>query len=274
VKGGRYGPTFHEAGGRGGRTIGTKRTLLVEILRVAARRSRGLRSTPRRRRRPRAPARSPRRSPERPGDRRRPGLPGPRGARRAQAPRARHQGAATGRQRLRPDPAALSDRARVRRSWGVGVGCRAATRAPPRAPGPGSRSPASATSPGARSPDRGGPTSPGSRSPLARPIRVRPFEGSLHPSTRAPLADADVRARRQPPTPRPPDQQGGDFGYRCPRAATRSRRREKSVRRLSPPNLFSRQALSLASSGSAAPATPTEGRSGWSDLRSSGRSPG
>jgi putative transposase len=26
------GPTFHEAGGRGGRTIGTKRTLLVEIL--------------------------------------------------------------------------------------------------------------------------------------------------------------------------------------------------------------------------------------------------
>jgi hypothetical protein len=32
VKAGRYGPTFHEAGGRGGRTIGTKRTLLVEIL--------------------------------------------------------------------------------------------------------------------------------------------------------------------------------------------------------------------------------------------------
>jgi putative transposase len=32
VKCGRYGPTFHEAGGRGGRTIGTKRTLLVEIL--------------------------------------------------------------------------------------------------------------------------------------------------------------------------------------------------------------------------------------------------
>jgi hypothetical protein len=32
VRGGRYGPTFHQAGGRGGRTIGTKRTLLVEIL--------------------------------------------------------------------------------------------------------------------------------------------------------------------------------------------------------------------------------------------------
>jgi putative transposase len=31
-KGSRYGPTFHEAGGRGGRTIGTKRTILVEIL--------------------------------------------------------------------------------------------------------------------------------------------------------------------------------------------------------------------------------------------------
>ena len=32
MKGGRYGPTFHQAGGRGGRTIGTQRTLLVEIL--------------------------------------------------------------------------------------------------------------------------------------------------------------------------------------------------------------------------------------------------
>jgi len=32
VRGARYGPTFHAAGGRGGRTIGTKRTLLVDIL--------------------------------------------------------------------------------------------------------------------------------------------------------------------------------------------------------------------------------------------------
>lgn len=32
VRGGRYGPTFHQPGGRGGRTIGTKRTVLVEIL--------------------------------------------------------------------------------------------------------------------------------------------------------------------------------------------------------------------------------------------------
>lgn len=32
AKGGRAGPTFHEAGGRGGHTIGAKRSILVEIL--------------------------------------------------------------------------------------------------------------------------------------------------------------------------------------------------------------------------------------------------
>ena len=32
AKGARYGPTFHAAGGPGGRTIGTKRTLLADIL--------------------------------------------------------------------------------------------------------------------------------------------------------------------------------------------------------------------------------------------------
>jgi len=32
VKGGRVGPTFHEAGGRGGYTRGAKRTILIEIL--------------------------------------------------------------------------------------------------------------------------------------------------------------------------------------------------------------------------------------------------
>jgi transposase len=32
VRGGRAGPTFHEAGGRGGRTIGTKRSVVIEIL--------------------------------------------------------------------------------------------------------------------------------------------------------------------------------------------------------------------------------------------------
>jgi len=37
VKGGRYGPDVHEAGGRGGRTIGTKRTILVEILALRSR---------------------------------------------------------------------------------------------------------------------------------------------------------------------------------------------------------------------------------------------
>jgi putative transposase len=31
ARGARYGPTFHEAGGPGGRTIGTKRTIAVEI---------------------------------------------------------------------------------------------------------------------------------------------------------------------------------------------------------------------------------------------------
>ena len=37
VKGGRYGPTCHEAGGRGGRTIGTKRTRARRDPRVARR---------------------------------------------------------------------------------------------------------------------------------------------------------------------------------------------------------------------------------------------
>jgi len=32
VRGGRPGPTFHEAGGRGGRTNGTKRSIVIEIL--------------------------------------------------------------------------------------------------------------------------------------------------------------------------------------------------------------------------------------------------
>jgi Transposase DDE domain len=32
VRGGRAGPTFHSAGGRGGRTVGTKRSILIEIL--------------------------------------------------------------------------------------------------------------------------------------------------------------------------------------------------------------------------------------------------
>jgi transposase len=32
VRGGRAGPTFHNAGGRGGHTIGTKRSILIEIL--------------------------------------------------------------------------------------------------------------------------------------------------------------------------------------------------------------------------------------------------
>lgn len=34
AKGGRAGPTFHAAGGRGGRTVGTKRSILVDVLRL------------------------------------------------------------------------------------------------------------------------------------------------------------------------------------------------------------------------------------------------
>jgi transposase len=215
VKGGRYGPTFHEAGGRGGRTIGTKRTLLVEILRVAARRSRGLRSTPRRRRRPRAPARPTGRSPERPGDRRRPGLPGPRGARRAQAPRARHQGAATGCQRLRPDPAALPDRARVRRSSGAGAASRAATRAPQRAPGPGSRWRRSAISPGARQPDlrrTHKPRVPGLPS-LGRSVPCV-SDAARHPALEAHVLMPTSASGISHPTPRRRINRRVEFGYR------------------------------------------------------------
>ena len=32
VRGGRAGPTFHEKGGRGGRTTGAKRSIAIEIL--------------------------------------------------------------------------------------------------------------------------------------------------------------------------------------------------------------------------------------------------
>jgi hypothetical protein len=32
VKGGRAGETFHNAGGRAGRTVGAKRSILIEIL--------------------------------------------------------------------------------------------------------------------------------------------------------------------------------------------------------------------------------------------------
>jgi len=85
VKGGRYGPTFHEPGGRGGQTIGTKRTLLVEILGLPV--AAGACSA-----RPHdvVAARELLR------DRRLPRLPRPRPARRTQARRARHQGAASG----------------------------------------------------------------------------------------------------------------------------------------------------------------------------------
>ena len=107
VRGGRYGPTFHEAGGPGGRAIGTKRTLLVEILGLPV--AAGACSA-----RPHDVVAARELLRERLPDRRRPRLSRPREARGPQAHRARHQGATSRRQRLRPDPAALSDRARLR----------------------------------------------------------------------------------------------------------------------------------------------------------------
>ena len=59
VKGGRYGPTFHEAGGRRRPDDRDEAHAPRRDPEPAARRSRGLGSTPRRRRRSRAPARSP-----------------------------------------------------------------------------------------------------------------------------------------------------------------------------------------------------------------------
>jgi hypothetical protein len=113
VKGARYGPTFHQAGGRGGRTIGTKRTLLVEIcgLPVAASACSA---------RPHDVVAARELLHERidtlprlraiVGDRAYRGLE----ARRAQEGRARHQSAAGGCERLCPDPTALPDREHIR----------------------------------------------------------------------------------------------------------------------------------------------------------------
>lgn len=67
VKGGRYGPTFHQAGGRGGRTIGTKRTLLGRDPGTARGRRRLLGPPARRRGRPRTVARPDRRAAQAPG---------------------------------------------------------------------------------------------------------------------------------------------------------------------------------------------------------------
>jgi transposase len=113
VKGGRYGPTFHNAGGRGGRTIGTKRTILVEILGLPL----SARADPARPHDVRAGrdllhdslAGLPR-----PGDRRRPWLSGPAQPRQPPQPAARHQGSAEGPGRLQADRPALQGRVPLR----------------------------------------------------------------------------------------------------------------------------------------------------------------
>ena len=183
VKGARYGPTFHEAGGPGGRTRGTKRTLLVDILGlpVAARMDsarphdvqagrellRERISSGRASGRwwvivptgasPRSPGGGTWRSTSRP-----------------------HRRAWT-----RPRPSGRCTRwSTPSPSWAAGGACRDATRAPPRAPGPGSRSRRSATSPGAP---------PSDRSPV--PEGARPSLTVTGPGSRTPTGAASTRPR-------------------------------------------------------------------------------
>ncbi len=150
VKGGRYGPTFHEAGGRGGRTIGTKRTLLVEILGLPL---------------------AARADSARPHD-----VVAARELLRDRLDELPRLAAIVRIVALRGSPSASTSRSISRRphrvsaassrsgrsigsstpspSSGAGGGCRAAMRARLRVPGRGWKLPRSATSPGAWSPDR------------------------------------------------------------------------------------------------------------------------
>jgi transposase len=161
VRGGRYGPTFHEAGGPGGRTIGTKRTLLVEILGLPVA-AEACSARPhdvvaaRELLRERLPGLAQLRAIV--GDRAYRGL-AKLAARKhvaldIKAPPAGVSGFRSGRFFGSSTPSPSS---------AAGDGCRAVTRArkPPREPG--SRSPRSATSPGARSPD-----------PVRRPVAAPP----------------------------------------------------------------------------------------------------
>lgn len=141
VRGGRFGPTFHNAGGRGGRTIGAKRSILIEILGLPL----AVRVDPA--------------SPHdvkvgrelvadslpglpRPGDPRRSRLPRPGQARRSQEHQAQHQGSAGGQKGFTPI-APLSKVEHALPVVGDGDGCRAATKGQRRAHKPGSRSPQS-----------------------------------------------------------------------------------------------------------------------------------
>ncbi|HEV8699057.1 MAG TPA: hypothetical protein VGQ89_15275 [Candidatus Limnocylindrales bacterium] len=183
VRGARYGPTFHDTGGHGGRTIGTERTLLVEIL--------GLRVT--------AAACS-----TRPHDvvaarellrervDRLPRLRAIVGERayRGLAAIARRKGLVLD---LKRPPAGATGFVPIRPLYriehhfaqlGDGVGCRAATRAAKRAPAPGSKSPRSGISHGARSPDWGSALRSSLRSYSAANFLLRP--GLAHMASRFP----------------------------------------------------------------------------------------
>ncbi len=190
VKGARYGPTFHEAGGRGGRTIGTKRTLLVEILGLPVAAA-ACSARPHdvvagrellRDRLADLAARSARSSATVP-------IAAWPSSRRASTSRSTSR-------RRQPGVAASPRSGRSTRSStrspssGAGGACRAATRAARRAPALGSKSPRSATSPGAPRPDpvlrqiscAGAPAQP--RRPTDPGIPSRP------PSGRSPIRQA------------------------------------------------------------------------------------
>ncbi len=162
-------PTFHEAGGRGGRTIGTKRTLLVEILGLPLA-ARADSARPHDVVAARELLRD--RLDELPrlvaivGDRAYRGL-----ARLAERKHSR----STSRRPHRVSAASSRSGRSIGSSTpspssGAGGGCRAAMRAPLRALGRGWSSPRSATSPGEWSPDRASRTSRCARH-LARSLR-------------------------------------------------------------------------------------------------------
>ena len=198
VKGGRYGPTFHEAGGRGGRTIGTKRTLLVEILGLPLASSCAT-AWPTSRACGRSSATEPTAVS--------PGSPSA----------STSDSTSTRRHRAR---AALSQSGRSTGSstrspsWAAGDDCRAATRAPPRALGPGWKSPASATWPGGRWSDRSGRTNSGpvllSHGRLVSDRSRAALRPAFEPRLPMPTPALGVNH----PTPRPRINRRGEFGYR------------------------------------------------------------
>jgi transposase len=204
VKGGRYGPTFHAAGGRGGRTIGTKRTLLVEILGLPVA----------------AAACSARPHDVVAGrDLLRDRIDSCRASGRSSAiartaasrvSLAAGTSRLTSRRRLQASAASSQSGRSTRSSThspssDAGGASAAATRAAKRPPGPGSRWPRSATSPGARPPEWFSATVRAFIQPQARPPRT-PFDtrGSVSPSNRPLTSSSPVSMReRTPPSPKP-----------------------------------------------------------------------